>query len=52
VVQWRVDGWIYWRRVDLDLKKSNLKTFTNPANDTEEKAESMVEKKTGADVEP
>jgi hypothetical protein len=34
------------------LKKFDLKTFTNPANDTEEKVESMVEKKTGANVEP
>lgn len=36
------------RRIDLDLKKSDLKTVTKLATDTEEKSESMVEKETSA----
>jgi hypothetical protein len=51
-VKWCGGGWYYRRRIDLGLKKSDLKTVTNLATDTEEKAESMVEKETSAVVKP
>jgi hypothetical protein len=43
---------VYWRKVDLDLKKSNFKPLANLAADMGEEVELVVEKETGVVAEP
>lgn len=50
-VKWRVGSLAYWRKVDINLKKSIFKPLTNLATDTVEEVELVVENETGVVVE-